>query len=98
CPRALQTAFDLLGELCKGNYEVLELLESGMTTRQLQRFLKMVVGNLIDSNVFIRSLVLSVEHRSIQAVLRQQQLLVEDVAGDVWEHGDTGIGAVTSRS
>ncbi|CAN0494178.1 unnamed protein product, partial [Discosporangium mesarthrocarpum] len=22
CPGALQTAFDLLGELCKGNYEV----------------------------------------------------------------------------
>ncbi|CAM9815957.1 unnamed protein product, partial [Choristocarpus tenellus] len=73
CPGALQTAFDLLGELCKGNREVLEMLESSMSKAQLRRFLKVVVSNLVDSNVFIRSLVLSVEHISSQAGKRRRR-------------------------
>eukprot|EP00752_Nemacystus_decipiens_P006451 g5810.t1 len=66
CAGSLQTAFDLLGELCKGNREVLEMLEASMTEKQLRRFLQVMVDNLVDSNVFMRSLVLSVEHSSFR--------------------------------
>ncbi|CAM9677454.1 unnamed protein product [Scytosiphon promiscuus] len=62
CAGSLQTAFDLLGELCKGNRQVLEMLEACMTEKQLRRFLEVMVDNLVDSNVFMRSLVLSLEN------------------------------------
>ena len=37
-----------------------------MTEKQLRRFLQVMVDNLVDSNVFMRSLVLSVEHGSFR--------------------------------
>lgn len=37
-----------------------------MTEKQLRRFLQVMVDNLVDSNVFMRSLVLSVEHSSFR--------------------------------
>ena len=58
----LQTSFDLLGELVRYNREVVELLESRLLQNQsMDRFLKVVLRNLVDSNVFLRSLVLTVE-------------------------------------
>lgn len=38
-----------------------------MTEKQLRRFLSVMVDNLVDSNVFMRSLVLSVEHGAFRA-------------------------------
>lgn len=37
-----------------------------MTDKQLRRFLEVMVDNLVDSNVFMRSLVLSVEHSAFR--------------------------------
>jgi len=61
CAGSLQTSFDLLGELCKGNMEVLRLLMSQLDDLSFHRLMKVAASNLVDSNVFIRSLILSVE-------------------------------------
>lgn len=42
------------------------MLEASMTEKQLRRFLEVMVDNLVDSNVFMRSLVLSVEHSAFR--------------------------------
>jgi hypothetical protein len=58
----LQTSFDLLGELVRYNPAVVELLEARLLQLQsMDKFLAVVLGNLVDSNVFLRSLVLTVE-------------------------------------
>lgn len=69
----LQTSFDLLGELVRYNPRVVEQLEAlllegdmdregeGGQGRGTDRFLGVVLSNLVDSNVFLRSLVLTVE-------------------------------------
>ena len=62
----LQTAFDLLGELIKFNRHTLELLESSFDDEQFRDFMACAMSNLIDSNVFLRSLFLSMESISIQ--------------------------------
>lgn len=46
--------------------QVLDMLEANMTDKQLKRFLSVMVDNLVDSNVFMRSLVLSVEHSAFR--------------------------------
>lgn len=46
------------------------MLEASMTEKQLRRFLQVMVDNLVDSNVFMRSLVLSVEHSSFRQEFR----------------------------
>lgn len=50
----------------KSHVQVLEMLEANMTDKQLRRFLEVMVDNLVDSNVFMRSLVLSVEHSAFR--------------------------------
>eukprot|EP00903_Cladosiphon_okamuranus_P008770 g8401.t1 len=90
CAGSLQTAFDLLGELCKGNREVLEMLEASMTEKQLRRFLQVMVDNLVDSNVFMRSLVLSVEHRSFQQEFPGAGMGEEEEEEEQREDGDEG--------
>lgn len=42
-----------------------------MTQKQLRRFLEVMVDNLVDSNVFMRSLVLSVEHSAFREDFRE---------------------------
>lgn len=72
----LQTAFDLLGELCKGNVSSLTmLLETLGTEERFQRLMSVAATNLVDSNVFIRALLLSVERitSARQADLQQEQ-------------------------
>lgn len=61
CAGSLQTSFDLLGEMCKGNLEVLRLLMSQLDESSFHKLMNVAASNLVDSNVFIRSLVLSVE-------------------------------------
>ena len=61
CAGSLQTSFDLLGELCKGNSEVLHLLVSTLDENTFRKIMSAAAANLVDSNVFIRSLLLSLE-------------------------------------
>jgi len=61
CSGRLQTAFDLLGELCKGNIENLYTLLNFLDEDCFERLMDVAVSNLVDSNVFIRALLLSVE-------------------------------------
>ncbi|XP_033753998.1 short transient receptor potential channel 4-associated protein-like [Pecten maximus] len=59
----LQSSFDLLGELIKFNIEAFKTFEEILTTQaKFEKFITTVNRNLVDSNMFIRSLVLSLEH------------------------------------
>lgn len=64
CAGSLQTSFDLLGELCKGNHQVLGLLVSKLNEESFRKFMSVAAANLVDSNVFIRSLWLTLERLS----------------------------------
>ena len=57
----LQTAFDLLGELVKGNHHTIEMVDSALGDTNFERFMDAVMSNLVDSNVFVRSLYLSID-------------------------------------
>lgn len=57
----LQTAFDLLGELVKGNQHTIEMVDSALGDTNFTRFMDAVMSNLVDSNVFVRSLYLSID-------------------------------------
>ena len=59
----LQSSFDLLGELIKFNIEAFKAFDAILTTDQkFDKFVNMVNRSLVDSNMFIRSLILSLEH------------------------------------
>ena len=64
CAGSLQTSFDLLGELGKGNVEVFTLLASSLDEESFRKLMSVAAANLVDSNVFIRSLLLSLERLS----------------------------------
>ena len=68
CAGSLQTSFDLLGELCKGNSESLHLLVSSLDEESFRKLMSAAAANLVDSNVFLRSLLLSVERISAAKV------------------------------
>ena len=69
CAGSLQTSFDLLGELCKGNSEVLRLLVHDLDEESFRKLMSVAAANLVDSNVFIRSLLLSLERISSSSQL-----------------------------
>jgi len=58
---SLQTFFDLLGEIVKCNHSVLEAFDAQLSDEDFAKLRRVVMKNLIDSNVFVRSLYLSVE-------------------------------------
>ncbi|KAK8768171.1 hypothetical protein V5799_015368 [Amblyomma americanum] len=61
----LQSSFDLLGELVKFNLRAFRQLDKILSTEAKKRkLLQLVNGFLVDSNMFVRSLVLSQEHLS----------------------------------
>jgi hypothetical protein len=64
CAGSLQTSFDLLGELGKGNTDVALLLVDGLDEERFRKLMSVAAANLVDSNVFIRSLLLSLERLS----------------------------------
>ena len=70
CSGSLQTSFDLLGELGKGNAEVFRLLVSELDEEAFRKLMGVASTNLVDSNVFIRSLLLSLERLSAANCLR----------------------------
>jgi hypothetical protein len=58
---ALQTSFDVLGELSKGNLDVLCLFSDCLAEDGMAKLGQVLMSNLVDSNVFLRSLVISTE-------------------------------------
>lgn len=64
CAGSLQTSFDLLGELSKGNTCVVRLLVADLDETKFRKLMSIAAANLVDSNVFIRSLLLSLERPS----------------------------------
>jgi hypothetical protein len=64
CAGSLQTSFDLLGELGKGNAGVVRLLVNDLEEESFRKLMSVAAANLVDSNVFIRSLLLSLERIS----------------------------------
>ncbi|KAG1698050.1 hypothetical protein DVH05_015533 [Phytophthora capsici] len=58
---SFQSAFDLLGEMTKGNWQTLQLFHGLLSNTQFAAFMEVVILNLVDSNVFIRSMLLSSE-------------------------------------
>jgi len=62
----LQTNFDLLGELVKYNPEVFLMFSQTVDDAKYKVFMQVVVSNLVDSNVFIRAVVLSLEFFSFR--------------------------------
>ncbi|XP_033101532.1 short transient receptor potential channel 4-associated protein-like [Anneissia japonica] len=57
----LQSSFDLLAELMKFNHKAFERFERCTSDDGLTRFMSMVNNNLVDSNMFIRCLLLTLE-------------------------------------
>jgi len=55
----LQTAFDILGETLKFNKRTILILESQIPSASLSNFTQKCLSHLVDSNVFIRSLLLT---------------------------------------
>ncbi|TMW64465.1 hypothetical protein Poli38472_011345 [Pythium oligandrum] len=58
---SFQSAFDLLGEMTKGNRQTLQLFHRMLDSTQFASFMEVVIRNLVDSNVFVRSMLLSAE-------------------------------------
>ncbi len=57
----MQTSFDLLGEIIKANKNILEYMESVLSNDEFREFMVVVMDNLVESNVFLRSLFLTLE-------------------------------------
>jgi hypothetical protein len=55
----LQAAFDLLGEMLKYNPTNLHLFCASMDEREFKDFMEIAMSNLVDSNVFLRGLLLT---------------------------------------
>jgi hypothetical protein len=64
CAGSLQTSFDLLGELGKGNAQIFRMLVNDLDEAKFRKLMGVAATNLVDSNVFIRSLLLSLERLS----------------------------------
>ena len=65
----LQTNFDLLGELVKCNPEVFTILNEVLDdSHTYTAFMQVVVSNLVDSNVFLRAVILSLEFFSARRI------------------------------
>ncbi len=58
---SLQTGFDVLAELSKGNLDVLQQLDDSLDANGLSSLFQVLRSNLVDSNVFLRSLVITLE-------------------------------------
>ncbi|CAI5470422.1 unnamed protein product [Closterium sp. Yama58-4] len=59
CAASLQIDFDLLGELVKFNPGLFRRLAALVQGERFARFIEVLVAHLVDSNVFIRSVMLS---------------------------------------
>jgi hypothetical protein len=64
CSGSLQTSFDLLGELSKACSEVVFMLVNDLDEESFRKLMSVAAANLVDSNVFIRSILLTLERLS----------------------------------
>lgn len=55
----LQTSFDLLGEILKYNKRTLLLFESAISAAEFSIMCSKMLSNIVDSNVFVRALIIS---------------------------------------
>eukprot|EP01104_Vermistella_antarctica_P009510 TRINITY_DN2450_c0_g1_i1.p1 TRINITY_DN2450_c0_g1~~TRINITY_DN2450_c0_g1_i1.p1 ORF type:complete len:574 (+),score=124.23 TRINITY_DN2450_c0_g1_i1:237-1724(+) len=62
CAGSLQTAFDLLGEMLKFNKECFRMMDSMLNDFEFDLLLSTLATNLVDSNVFLRAVILSLDH------------------------------------
>ena len=71
----MQSSFDLLGEIIKCNIYTITMLEYylGQNYDQFNSFMKIIMKNLVDSNVFIRSLYLTIYSLSIPSSTNQHE-------------------------
>ena len=61
----IQSSFDLLGEMVKFNYDACKQMDTILNSEsKLKKGMIMVNNNLIDSNMFIRAMVLACDHFS----------------------------------
>ncbi|XP_024378941.1 uncharacterized protein [Physcomitrium patens] len=61
CSTSLQIDFDLLGELIKFNKSLFRDLNGYLAGEKFNVFVEVLVTNLVDSNVFVRSVILSLD-------------------------------------
>ncbi|XP_065676385.1 short transient receptor potential channel 4-associated protein-like [Hydra vulgaris] len=82
----IQSSFDLLGELMKfnacGYIKFNECIES---SKQIDCFLSMMTANIVDSNMFLRSTVLSYEHFLNTGLYDVQKCLLSNLI-QKWEN------------
>jgi hypothetical protein len=75
CAGSLQTSFDLLGELVKGDTTVLSYFVKRLSEEKFERLMSVSTANLVDSNVFIRSLLLSCQREKFKRGLKRGDTL-----------------------
>lgn len=62
----LQSSFDLLGELVKFNVEAFKAFDKVLDSHEkAEKFVYLISKNLVDSNMFIRALILSLEQLTV---------------------------------
>ena len=71
CAGSLQTSFDLLGELVKGDSTVLAYFVKRLSEEKFERLMSVSTANLVDSNVFVRSLLISLERDKYKREIRR---------------------------
>eukprot|EP00520_Triparma_pacifica_P017630 CAMPEP_0118668016 /NCGR_PEP_ID=MMETSP0785-20121206/20114_1 /TAXON_ID=91992 /ORGANISM="Bolidomonas pacifica, Strain CCMP 1866" /LENGTH=1410 /DNA_ID=CAMNT_0006562547 /DNA_START=278 /DNA_END=4510 /DNA_ORIENTATION=- len=81
CAGSLQTSFDLLGELVKGDSTVLAYFVKRLSEEKFERLMSVSTANLVDSNVFIRSLLISLEREKYKRELKRSGTLGDAVSG-----------------
>ncbi|KAA8491193.1 Short transient receptor potential channel 4-associated protein [Porphyridium purpureum] len=69
---SIQATFDLLGELCKFNRDVLTLMNEILASDEalVPNLMHNLTTNLVDSNVFVRSMILSLERFHLEDLER----------------------------
>jgi hypothetical protein len=72
---SLQTSFDLLGEIIKCNHTTLAQLDAMLSEEDFEMFRSVVLKNLIDSNVFLRSMYLSIDMITFSYAVSEQDSL-----------------------
>ncbi|XP_024395590.1 uncharacterized protein [Physcomitrium patens] len=78
CASTLQINFDLLGELIKFNKSLFQRLDGLLVGDAFDQFVEVLVTNLVDSNVFIRSVVLSLN------CLKRTDVLTTDLSPNLY--------------
>jgi hypothetical protein len=82
----LQTIYDLLGELIKNNRAALCMFESLFTHATWTRFTSLLLTNLVDSNVFLRSLFMTIGSIELKEVSSNSPTVSPGYCSHSWVH------------